>query len=256
MTLRRRSPAERVRDWFRMLGWRSWTALGIVATAFLVMIGIRLAEAPKTSGAQPGMQWVTADSANLEFQVPVDWTVVPATGTAASASDALWAALRETTGESADAGVPQRSTIELLTRSQDLTSIEAVGVTSVPLSAMPTVDQVTAALDQVAGEHGTPTVVTTPFGEGITFTTTADNPGGPVTPTDGSTPTPSEAPSPDTGASPSPSGFGATSPMTAHFRHLLVPAAGGVTDIASVAFTPDRTSEIYNRVLATLRHPL
>jgi len=44
--------------------------------------------------------------------------------------------------------------------------------------------------------------------------------------------------------------------MTAHFQHLLVPTGGGVTDIASVAFTPDRMSEIYDRVLATLRHPL
>ncbi len=277
MIERRRTPVERVRRWFGALGWRSWTALGIVATAFLVTVGIRVAEAPRTSGAQPGMQWVAASEADLEFQVPVDWTVVPASGTAASASDAVWAALRDQTGESADAGIPPRSTIELLTRSQDLSSIEAVGVTSVPVSSMPTVDQVAAALKQAGVEHDAPTAVSTPLGPGITWTTVADNPGGPVTPTDGSvtptggpvtptggpvTPTDGSVPpasdtaSPGPGPGPSPSGFGATSPMTAHFRHLLVPTGTGVADVASVAFTRERMTSISERVLATLRHPL
>ncbi len=231
----------RVLAWLSRLSWRSWTALGIVIAAFVVMMGIRLATAPKTSGAAPGMQWVTADAADLEFQVPVRWTVVGATGTAATAWDAVWQQLREITGEAATAGIPPRSTIELLVRDSDLSAIRAVGVTSVPLTAVPTPGQVARALTAAGVAHGTPTAVSTPIGPAVGYTTsehTSTSGAGA-----GSTAAPGPSPSPTDG------------PLTAYYHHLLVPTSDGVADIAAVSLAPASTEQIYAQVLATLRHP-
>ncbi len=249
----------RLRYRLSRLSWRSWTAIGIVVTAFVVMMTIRIVTAPKTSGAAAGMQWVTADAADLEFQVPVRWTVVGAVGTAATASDGVWTRLREVTGEAATSGIPPRSTLELLVRDSDLSAITAVGVTSVPLSALPTPAQVAQALTDAGVDHGVPVAVPTPIGEGVGYTTTEYTTGSGV-----SADAPSTTTSPSTttpaGSSTTPSGTPSASPtdgpLTAYYHHLLVPSSDGVTDVATVSLSPATTTKVYDEVLATLRHPL
>jgi hypothetical protein len=236
-----------------------------VVTAFVVMMTIRIVTAPKTSGAAPGMQWVTADAADLEFQVPVHWTVVRAGGNAATASDDVWTQLREVTGEAAAAGIPPRSTVELLVRDSDLSAITAVGVTSVPLSAVPTPAQVAQALTDAGLEHGAPVSVSTPIGEAVGYTTTEHTTGSGVradAPSTSPAPSPSPSPSPttpagsSTTASSTPSASPTDGPLTAYYHHLLVPSSDGVTDIATVALSPATAEKVYDEVLATLRHPL